>query len=56
LLCRVPDLAEFDYCRLDLIRKHGEMFGEAIKHLALGFIRCKISDQGALGGVPSQFL
>jgi len=40
---------------LDLVRENSQVTGEAVEQLALGFVRGSVSDQGALGGISTEF-
>jgi hypothetical protein len=46
----------FEDRQFNLVRKHREMDGEPIKHLALGFVSCEIADQSAFGCVFPKLL
>jgi hypothetical protein len=48
-------LAAIDHRHLDLVRQNGEVTGKAIGHRMLGFVRRKVADAGAFGGVLRNF-
>jgi hypothetical protein len=51
----MPALAAIDHRYLDLVRQNGEVTGKAIGHRMLGFVRRKVADAGAFGGVLRNF-
>ena len=47
-------LSLFEHGLFNLVRKHGEVTGYPVEHLALGLVGGEIADQGALGGILPQ--